>query len=130
MFARLFAFLLVACSSLYAQPPLEAIYLEVSVYEDAVKIAQEQRRSIYLVFRGEGCVWCERQEGEMSNPSSTEAMDGLVVCVVDIAERKDLRLKYGVRMIPAHRLLDPDGTVVRSAVGYLDASRFGRFLAR
>jgi thioredoxin-related protein len=51
------------------------------------------------------------------------------VCFVDIKERKDLRSKYGIRMIPAHRLLDSDGRVVRSAAGYLDSSGFVRVLA-
>lgn len=112
-----------------AQEPVETTHLEVPVYEDAVKIAEEQGRRLYVVFKGKGCSWCERQAAETLRPESIEAMDGLVVCVVDIQERKDIRSKYGVKTVPAHRLLDPEGRLVRSASGYMDYSRLARFLS-
>lgn len=116
-------------SHAFSQEPVETAHLEISVYEDAVEIAKEQESRLYLVFKGEGCSWCERQAAEMLKPESIMAMAGLVVCVVDIQERKDLRSKYGVRVVPAHRLLEPRGEIVRSAAGYLNSSGVERFLA-
>lgn len=128
--ALLFAVISLALATPLFAEPVEVAHLEVPVYEDAVTMAREQDKTLYILFKGEGCSWCELQAAEMLKPESTEAMDGLVVCVVDIQERKDLRAKYGVRAVPAHRLLDAQGKVVRSASGYLDSSRLGRFLSR
>jgi thioredoxin-related protein len=113
-----------------AEQPVETAHMEVAVYEDALEIAAEQGRRIYLVFRSEGCVWCGRQEEEMLKPKSIEAMDGLIVCAVDFEERRDLADRFGVRLLPSHRLLNSEGKTIRSFSGFMDSNGIARFLSR
>jgi thioredoxin-related protein len=113
-----------------AEQPIETAHLEVAAYEDALEIAASQNRRIYLVFRSEGCVWCRRQEEEMTKPQSIEAMDGLIVCAVDLEERRDLADRFGVRLFPSHRLLNSEGKAIRSFSGYMDSKGMAKFLAR
>jgi len=112
-----------------SEDAVETIHLEVSSYEEALAVAQQDDRRIYLVFKGDNCGWCDRQSHEMAKPEYARAMDGMIVCVVDIAERKDLAARYRVSLIPSHRVLDTKGNVLRSSTGYMDWVKVSRFLA-
>lgn len=129
MFWKFVPFFFLIVVPVTGQEPKETAHLEVSSYEDALSVAKENGRQVYLIFKGEGCVWCERQAEEILKPESNEAMNGLVVCTVDIHKRKDLRSKYMVKVVPSHRLLDSEGGVIRSASGYLNSSGLEEFLA-
>ena len=109
---------------------VETIHLEVSNYKEVLAVAQQDDRRIYLVFKMVDCVWCEKQSSEMAKPEYARAMDGMIVCVVDVAERKDLASRYRVSLVPSHRVLDKKGNALRSSTGYMDSDKASRFLAR
>lgn len=126
---RALAVLFGVCSFVaHAEKPKEAAHLVASSYDEAMEIAEKQDRNVYLLFKGNPCVWCERQAVELKDPDVVEAMDGMVFYVVDAYARKDLRNKYGVTSVPSHRLLDPKGETLKSHVGFMDAKMLVEFL--
>lgn len=124
------AFLVLVALASASEPADRPSRIEVSSYEGALEHAREIDSRVYLLFKGVSCVWCERQAQEMTKPESMDATEGLVVCVVDVSERKDLARKYGVTTIPAHRLLESDGSAVRGAAGYMKSEGLKEFLGR
>lgn len=98
--------------------------------EDAMQLSKDEDRLVYVVFKGRSCPWCDRQSEEMSKPEVVKSMRGLVVFLADVSENRELARKYGVSSVPAHRLIDSDGKVIKSSFGYMDASEMEDFLAR
>lgn len=98
---------------------LVAVRIDSESYEDALAVSRSEGRPIYIVFKGEGCGWCDLQSRDMLKPEVIELMDGFVFCEVDVEFRRDLSKKYGVRKIPAHRIVDSNGNILKSKDGYL-----------
>jgi thioredoxin-related protein len=123
--------LLLALASIvaFAEDAVDAVHLEVSDHEEALALARGEDRRVYLIFKGDSCHWCERQSVEMKSPAYARAMDGMVVCVIDIVERRDLADRYRVSSVPSHRFLDSEGRVLKSSTGFMDSVKAGRFLA-
>lgn len=113
-----------------AEEPKNVEVTYVYSMEDAVQLAKDEGRPIYVVFKGKNCVWCERQFQEMVNPEAIGAMLGFVVFIADASENKELARRYGVRSIPDHRILDSEGKSIKSSVGYMDSKQMADFLAR
>lgn len=123
--------LLLALASIvaFAEDAVDAVHPEVSDHEEALALARGEDRRVYLIFKGDSCHWCERQSVEMKSPAYARAMDGMVVCVIDIVERRDLADRYRVSSVPSHRFLDSEGRVLKSSTGFMDSVKAGRFLA-
>lgn len=99
---------------------LTAARIDTDSYEDSLAVSASDGRLIYIVFKSEECVWCDLQSDDMSRPEVIELMDGFVFCEVDVALRRNLSKKYGVKKIPAHRILDSNGNVLKFKDGYLN----------
>jgi thioredoxin-related protein len=112
----------------FSEDAVETVHLEVSNYEEALAVARDEGRRVYLLFKGENCHWCDKQSLEMEKPEYARAMDGLVFCVVDVAERRDIAARYRVSLVPSHRVIDAEGNVLRSSTGYMDAAKASLFL--
>jgi thioredoxin-related protein len=123
--------LLLALASIvaFAEDAVDAVHPEVSDHEEALALARGEDRRVYLIFKSDSCHWCERQSVEMKSPAYARAMDGMVVCVIDIVERRDLADRYRVSSVPSHRFLDSEGRVLKSSTGFMDSVKAGRFLA-
>ena len=98
--------------------------VEFLSYDDALSIARDEGKNVYVLFGGENCPWCHKQKDVIVMPSVAEALDDYVVCHVDISERKDLASRYRVRTIPASFVIDKDEKIEKRAVGYMDATKF------
>jgi thioredoxin-related protein len=118
-----------ACSFVAnAEKPSEVVHIEALTYEEAMGLAEAEDRRVYLLFKGEHCSWCEKQMAEFKDRRVAEAMDGMVFCVVDVYSNRDLSKRYGVSSVPAHRLLEPKGDIIRSRLGYMEAKALAGFL--
>lgn len=126
---RAMAIILGACSiAAQAENPKEAVHIEASSYEEALELAKSEERRLYLLFKGNPCVWCDKQMEEFKDRRVAEAMDGMVFYVVDAFARRDLAKKYGVTSVPSHRILDHDGEIIKLHMGYMDAKMLSKFL--
>ena len=121
-------FLALASFVAFAENTPDAVHLEVSNHEEALILAREENRRVYLIFKSESCYWCERQLVEMKKPKYARAMDGIVVCFIDTVDRRDLADRYRVSLVPSHRFLDSKGKVLKSSTGFMDSTKAERFL--
>jgi thioredoxin-related protein len=104
--------------------------MEVLSYEDALDDAAARGRKVFVLFTGEGCVWCERQKAELFKDSVISALSDYSVAYVDVASDREIAAKYGVRAIPVLVVLDADGKNARKSVGYKDEAALLGFLGR
>jgi thioredoxin-related protein len=102
--------------------------MEVLSYKDALVDAKTHGRKVFVLFTGEGCVWCERQKVEFFKDSVASALSDYSIAYVDVAAEREIAAKYGVRAIPVLVVLDADGKNARKSVGYKDESSLLGFL--
>ena len=103
--------------------PSKAILLEVLSYEDALILAKNNNKNIYVLFTGESCSWCQKQKEVLLDPKVVDRLKNYVVAFVDI-ERKDLTKKFKVRSIPDHFILTKDEMIIKNKTGYQDKKSF------
>jgi thioredoxin-related protein len=111
-------------------PPPAVRSMEVLSYKDAVADAKAHGRKVFVLFTGDGCVWCERQKAEFFKDSVASALSDYSVAYVDVAYDRELAAKYGVRAIPVLVVLDADGKNAKKSVGYKDETALLGFLGR
>jgi thiol:disulfide interchange protein DsbD len=86
---------------------------------EALRLAREQGRPLVVDFMAEWCLPCKEMELKVfSEPRVAGALSEFVLLKVDLTREDEdealplLKKRYGVRTLPAVRLVSPDGRVV------------------
>lgn len=124
----MFSRILLVCAVLFFSGNIHAEIMEVKTHDEALSVAKAENRDIYVLFGGDHCPWCDRQKSVVFAPNMEQALSGFVVLRLDVSKDRDLAKKYGVRSIPVNILLDSDGDVLKKRVGYMNESKFRRWL--
>lgn len=92
-----------------------------SDYSSAVESAKESNQLIMLYFSTEWCGWCQRlKDDTFSDESVAERLNTSIVSIEVDAEKEgqELAEKYGVEGFPTIKMLDHEGNVWGTIVGY------------
>lgn len=98
--------------------------MELHSYRDAMDLAKEQGRKVYVLFGGDHCPWCQKQKDVLLKEDVIAALSGYVLCYVDVSSDRDIARKYRIRTMPVNMVLDSDESIVKKSVGYMDESTF------
>lgn len=96
-----------------------------SGYDEALKMAQKDKKPILMSFYADWCGWCKRMEQTtFNNDEFLAAASGFVLAKIDGDKNKELTQKYEVRGYPTVVFLNSDGTLLGNSVGFKEASAF------
>lgn len=92
----------------------------------ALNEAQNQNKSVALIFDQDSCVYCEiLKDNVLSNSTvQKELNENYIVVLVDINKNPNIADKYGIFGTPTIKFLKPDGTESGKIEGYLDSDEF------
>ena len=99
--------------------------------QDALAEARRDGKTVFAKFHADWCGYCRLMLTEtLSDAEVRQALQGFAAVKIDVDRHPDLVKRYGVGPIPAMFILDADGNVKRSLLGYRPAGEFLEFLAR
>lgn len=94
-------------------------------YGDALRVAREKGKPVYIYFYSDACPYCLLMENVFDEPGVGEVVNEHFIPVrVDVRERPDLSSLYRVPGTPAHLFLCSNGTPVGGVPGYLNKENF------
>jgi len=108
--------------------PAAGSEMSLHSYRDAVELAKDQERMVYVLFGGDHCPWCHKQKEVLLKDSVVDALSEYIVCYVDVSEEKDIASKYRIRSIPVSIVLDSGERIVKKEVGYMEESKFLKWI--
>ncbi|MCB1097490.1 MAG: HEAT repeat domain-containing protein [Verrucomicrobiae bacterium] len=98
--------------------------------EKALAVAGTEYQPVIVVFSMPDCPWCKRLDREVLQDSLIqERLQPFVRVKVDILEDRSTAQRYGVRSVPAIRILSSDGRISVSFDGYVPAGKMEATLA-
>ena len=107
----------------------QEIDLNPESYEEALKMAEENDKKIFLFFTGDYCVWCKKMKSEtLSDKEIQNLLSKYIVYHVDVMKEKDVRNKYNIKGIPNYFIIDKDEKVLKSGKGYKGKSSFANWI--
>ena len=97
-------------------------------FEEAKKLAEKNKKDILAVFGYDACTFCKKLEREtLSDAKVKEAMKKYVFFESDV-QRDSTYVQYNLRGFPTILILDKNGQVKKSKVGYINANQMENFL--
>ncbi|HEV3261731.1 MAG TPA: DUF255 domain-containing protein [Gemmataceae bacterium] len=101
-------------------------------YNEARREASEKNRPLILDFGTESCFWCARLESTTFRDPVIAALinDRFIPLKVDAEKNAILTEKLGILNYPTLVLASPDGKILGTLEGYMDASRLHPHLQR
>ena len=116
------------------EPKTEEIKIELLAeaksYSDALKMAKEHKRPMFLYFGAPWCHWCEQMrtgtlsDSEVKNKLAKE----FVVYFVNTDKHKQLARKYRISGIPVSMIVNEDEKEVAKHSGAMSKQEFMDFL--
>src|SRR6476620_1912411 len=96
----------------------------ITSLDDAQKMALVSNKFILVDFWATWCGPCKKMEMDSWNqPQVAEILQNYVTVKVDIDLYQEIARKYGIESIPNMFILDGNGKVVYSFLGYQDADQ-------
>ena len=99
--------------------------------DEALAEARRDGKPVFAKFHADWCGYCRLMLTEtLADGEVREALKGFAAVKIDVDRHPEVVKRYGVGPIPAMFILDADGNVKRSLLGYRPAGEFLKFLAR
>lgn len=100
-------------------------------FEESKKLALASNKLILVDFWATWCGPCKKMDADTWNQNEVKDLMGNFVSVkIDIDEEKSLATKYGIRSIPNIFIMDANGKVIYSGLGYKDKTKIARLLEK
>lgn len=96
--------------------------MEILSYDDAMKVAGEKNKPVYVLFTGDYCSWCMKQKDVLESKVVEDSLRDYVVCYVN--SKDEVAKKHRIKAIPVSMVLDSEGRVLRKNVGFMDEKDF------
>jgi thiol-disulfide isomerase/thioredoxin len=95
-------------------------------YAEAVRDSQETGRALVIDFQTADCVHCRKMEATTFQDPAVKKLiaEHFIALQVDGEQSTKLAERFGVRSYPTLVFARPDGTIVRTVEGFLDAQSF------
>ena len=102
----------------FSQEKVIKVTVSSPTYDEAIELAKESNKKIFLLFYGEFCGPCNSIKEELMKPEVLKVLDSYVVCYVDLVKEKELRQTYKVRSVPTFFIIDKDEKIIKKESGY------------
>jgi thiol-disulfide isomerase/thioredoxin len=102
----------------FSQEKVIKVTVSSPTYDEAIELAKESNKKIFLLFYGEFCGPCNSIKEELMKPEVLKVLDSYVVCYVDLVKEKELRQTYKVKSVPTFFIIDKDQTIIKKESGY------------
>mgnify|MGYP003141093298 CR=1 FL=1 len=110
------------------KPKDEGKQIVTHSFKEAKKLADKNKKDILAVFGYDACTYCKKLEREtLSNAKVKEAMKKYVFFESDV-QRDSTYVQYNLNGFPSILILDKNGQVKKSKIGYIDANQMETFL--
>lgn len=97
--------------------------------EEAKKVAAKTNRKIFVDFMATWCGPCKMLDAEVLQTEGFKAYSKKVVFLrIDVDVQKDVAAMYKIEAMPTQMVLNADGSIVKSIVGYGGPAMFYNFL--
>ncbi len=97
--------------------------------EQAKSIAQKSGKRIFVDFMASWCGPCKRLEAEVFGTSKFKALSKkFVFARIDVDEQKGVAAHYKIEAMPTQLILNADGSVAATRVGYSTPADFFEFI--
>jgi len=98
-------------------------------YDEAVNIAQEQNKRIYMLIVSEDCRWCKKFERTtLKDEKLLKRLSKQYVLLHLSRDLDEIPSKFKTTPVPRHYFLSKSGEVIFPVVGYRDVDTFNNFL--
>lgn len=103
----------------------------ITSFEDAKKMSLATHKFMIVDFWATWCGPCKKMDSDSwSNAEVNELLEGYVKVKIDIDSDKELARQYGIESIPNMFIMDGNGKVVYSFMGYHDAAKLKKELEK
>lgn len=85
----------------------------------ALKLSKETNQKILLIFSASWCAACENLKYNLHKLNN---LDNKIICILDTEEEKKLTKKFKVKTLPYSLIININGDIVSSHVGYVFSS--------
>lgn len=100
-------------------------------YEKGMRQALQQRRRVLVQFASTVSMDCQEMDAKVfSNSEVQQLMQKFVAVRLDTVLHQDLVKQFNVQTVPTFFVIRPDGQIVGSHVGTMDAEKFRMFLIK
>lgn len=94
-------------------------------FEKAQKVALASNKMLIIDFTASWCGPCKKMDMDTWGDEKVKLLlENFVFVKIDIDSNKELAFKYNVKSIPNVFILDSNGIVVKSFLGYMGANKF------
>jgi thioredoxin-related protein len=100
-------------------------------YDKAQGEAVQQRRRMIVEFASAASMACQEMDAKVfTNAEVRQLMQRFLPVRLDTVFQRDLARKFGVQTTPTFFVIRPDGQIVGSYAGKMDAEKFRVFLIK
>ena len=100
-------------------------------YDQGRREAAQQRRRMIVEFASTASMDCREMDAKVfSNPDVRQLMQRFVPVRLDTVFHRDLARQFNVQTTPTFFVIRPDGQIVGSYAGKMDAEKFRVFLIK
>lgn len=97
--------------------------------DEAMAVAQKSNRRIFVDFMATWCGPCKRLEADVFGTDRWKALSSKFVFLrIDVDRQPQVSSKYGITAMPTQMILDKNGGVLDTTVGYANATEFFKFM--
>ena len=98
-------------------------------YYDAIKVAQEENKRVYMLIVSDDCRWCKKFERTtLKDKKLMKKMSSQYVLLHLSRDRHYIPKKFKTTPVPRHYFLTNRGEEIFPVVGYRDIETFNNFL--
>ena len=110
---------------------LQGVSLPQDMVTDIVRLAKSEDKKTVVLFSGRYCSWCKKLENLINKDDEVKnILSSYIILHADIEEDLDMVKKYKVKTVPAVFILNEDGQIEKSVVGYKGKEQFIDFLSQ
>jgi len=104
---------------------LQGVSFSQDAVIDTVKLAKSENKKTIVLFSGKYCSWCNKLNDLMNEDDDVRnILSSYVLLHFDIEKDPDMVKKYKVKTVPAIFILNEEGEVEKSMVGYKGKEKF------
>lgn len=94
-------------------------------YQAGIDQAKKQNKLVLIAFHAPNCPPCQKMKiGTYHNPGVIQTADSFIRIIIHVNRQWAIAKKYNIKAYPGYIILNPDGTVIDTFVGYHPPDKF------
>jgi thiol:disulfide interchange protein len=102
----------------------------LSDYKAALAKAKAENKLVVIDFYATWCGPCKMlDQNTFTDQQVHQKINGFVPLKIDVDQQRAIAAQYRIQSLPTSAIINADGQLLSSAIGYMDANRYLEFLA-